>query len=112
MPFAKKDFEGNVISSQKDLNVLYLDTFISTLIHRPILSKLNDLKKLQDKLCLKRVEAAKLNKSKPWKLENLLKDFSCLKNGKLRDPRGLVNELFQPGVAGINFQKSYFFNGK
>ena len=82
-----------------------MDTFIIRLRHRPILTKLNELKKLKDELCLKRVEAAKLNKSKPWKLEYLLKVLSSLKNGKSRDPHGLINELFQPRVGVIDFQK-------
>ena len=37
-------------------------------------------------------------------LENVLKK---LKNDKSRDPHGLVNELFKPGVAGSDFKKSF-----
>ena len=29
-----------------------------------------------------------------------------LKNGKSRDPHGLINELFKPEVSGIDFQSS------
>ena len=39
--------------------------------------------------------------------EDLMSVLSKLKKDKSRDPHGLVNELFQPGVAGIDFHKSF-----
>ena len=35
LPFAKKDFQGKLISSQKELKCLYLDTFKNRLRNRP-----------------------------------------------------------------------------
>ena len=39
-------------------------------------------------------------KTAPWTLYDLKRVLKSLKNGKCRDPKGLVNELFKPGVAG------------
>ena len=39
LPFAKKNYDGRLISSQKELISLYLDTFSHRLRHRPIKRK-------------------------------------------------------------------------
>ena len=80
---------------------------MSRLRHRPMISNLEELKGLKNELALKRVEVAKYNKSKEWKLEDLLAILSSLKSGKSRDPHGLINEIFKPGVAGKDFQNSF-----
>ena len=48
LPFAKKDFDGNLISSQNDLKKLYLNTFQNRLRHRQIKPGLEDLKTLKE----------------------------------------------------------------
>lgn len=35
-----------------------------------------------------------------------MKVLSKLKNGKSRDPHGMINELFKPGVCGTDLQDS------
>ena len=107
LPFAKKDFDGNVISSQSELKLLYLKTFKNRLRHRPIKAGLAEIKRLKDDLCHERILVATENKSVPWKLDDLKKVLRALKNGKSRDPQGMLNELLKPGVAGIDFQKSF-----
>jgi hypothetical protein len=39
-------------------------------------------------------------------MEQLEKALSGLKNGKARDPNGLVNEIFKEGVAGKDLKLS------
>ena len=41
-----------------------------------------------------------MNKSPQWTKSQLLKVLLSLKNKQSRDPHGIVNELFKPGVAG------------
>ena len=106
-PFAKKHFERNLVSLQKDLQTLYLKTFKDRLRHRLIKPGLEELKSLKEELCLKRIKAASMIKSDGWKMENLSSVLLKLKKDKSRDPHGLVNELFKPGVAGVDFQKSF-----
>ena len=48
LPFAKKDFDGNLISSQNDFKKLYLNTFQNRLRHRQIKPGLEDLKTLKE----------------------------------------------------------------
>jgi hypothetical protein len=48
----------------------------------------------------------KLTKSKPWNENDLSKVLSSLKNNKSRDPHGLINELFKPGVIGTDLHLS------
>ena len=60
---------------------------------------------------MKKIKAANLKQSEPWELEDLVSVLSKLKKDKSRDPHGLVNELFRPGVAGSDFQKSFLCMG-
>ena len=53
LPFAKRNDEGKLISSQKELKKLYLQTFIRRLRHRPIRSDFEYLKSLKEELCSK-----------------------------------------------------------
>ena len=45
-------------------------------------------------------------------MENLEKALSDLKNGRSRDPEGLINEIFKKNVIGDDLKKSllYLFN--
>ena len=86
---------------------LYLDTFSHRLRHRPIKSKFENIKKLKEELCTRRLEIAKSRKSQPWKMKQLKKVLKSLKTGKSRDPHGLIRELFKPEVSGIDFQSSF-----
>ena len=76
------------------------DTFIHRLRHRPINDDLGQLLILKEELCSKRLEYAKLNKSAKWEAKKLMKVLSSLKMNKSRDPHGIINELFKPGVGG------------
>ena len=55
---------------------------------------------LKEELCKLRLDFSKLNKSPQWTKPQLVKVLSSLKNNKSRDPHGIVNEIFKPGVAG------------
>ena len=60
LPFAKKDFGGKLISSQKELKCLYLNTFKCRLRHRPIKPGYERLKQWKEELCNKRVKMANI----------------------------------------------------
>ena len=51
----------------------------------------------KEKLCNKRLDLAKNNKTKPWSMKELL---LALKKNKSQDPSGYAKELFRPEVAG------------
>ena len=106
LPFAKKDCDGKIITSQHQMKALYLDTFLHRLRHRPINKDYIKLKNLKEQLFKRRMEYSMNNKSKMWDKDQLLKVLKALKNNKSRDPHGMVNELFKPGVIGDNLCKS------
>ena len=99
-PMAKKDDKGNLITAVQPLKKLYLDTYVHRLRHRPIREELHDLFKLKNYLWEGRLEQLKRNVSKPWTLTDLDKVIKSLKNNQTRDPHGMINELFKPGVIG------------
>ena len=43
-------------------------------------------------------------KTLPWTSEELSKVIKSLKNNKCRDPNGMINKLFKPGVIGSDLQ--------
>ena len=107
LPFAKQNMDGKIVSSQKELKTLYLETFSRRLRHRPMKQNMEYLKQMKEELCSKRLEIARNIKSKSWNLDDLMKILSSLKDGKSRDPHGLINEIFKPGVGGKDFQLSF-----
>ena len=106
LPLAKKNVENKIISSQSELKKLYLDTFKHRLRHRPIKDDLKHLEVLKEELCEKRLKFASMNKSKSWDSAKLHKVLSSLKKNKSRDAHGLINEIFKPGVAGVDLENS------
>ena len=108
-PVALKDKKGNMISSPEAIKKLCLEEMVERLRHRTINPDLVHLQKLKEQLCKKRIELVKHVKSAHWTVHDLEKVLKTLKNGKCRDPTGLVNELLKPNVAGEDLIKSLLF---
>ena len=49
------------------------------------------------------------SKSKLWTIEDLEKVLNKLKSNKTRDPHGLINELFKPGVIGEDLKVALLY---
>ena len=60
LPFAKQDFNGKLISSQKNLKILYLDTFVHRLRSRPMKEYLIWLKNLKKRALFRNVKTAQI----------------------------------------------------
>ena len=99
-PTEKKDGAGNLITAVEPLKRLYLSTYVHRLRSRPIRDDLQDLLLLKNELWAGRLDLIKSNVSKPWTLADLEKVIKSLKNNQTRDPHGMLNELFKPGVIG------------
>ena len=106
LPTAKKNSDNKIVSSQRELKKLYLETFQHRLRHRPIQDDLNHLEKLKEELCRKRIQLAVKNKSKSWDIHALKKTLKSLKKNKTRDAHGLINEIFKLNVAGEDLVNS------
>ena len=66
----------------------------------------SELFELQKKLCEKRLINSAYDKSPQWSENDIISVLCSLKNGKCRDPLGLINEVFKPPVAGTDLIKS------
>ena len=106
LPAAKLDINGKLITSHTELKKLYLDTFTHRLRERPIKKGFEEIQKLKEELCEKRLKISKHNKSVDWEMKDLEKALTRLKANKARDPLGIANEVFKNKVAGQDLKKS------
>ena len=105
-PAAKIDVNGRLVTDPENLKKLYLDTFTHRLRQRPVKEDYSEIYKLQQGLLEKRLLISRENKSDEWTEEDILKTLNSLKNGKCKDPLGLINEIFKPPTAGTDMVKS------
>ena len=61
---------------------------------------------IKEELFSERLKLAKLKKTNPWKSKELQKVLKALRTKKSRDPHGLINELFKPGILGKSLEDS------
>ena len=106
VPAAKLDVNGRMVTDPAGIKKLYLDTFTHRLRHRPSTEDTFELHRLQEKLCKLRLLNTSDIKTNDWTENDILKVLSSLKNGKCRDPLGLINEIFKPPIAGSDLIKS------
>ena len=105
-PTGKKNSKGQIITNPEGLKSLYLETYKQRLRHRPVLDDLKEIKEFKEILFHLRLNLAKTTKNKPWNMKQLDKVLLSFKTKKARDPLGLVNDLFKPGVMGLDFKIS------
>lgn len=106
LPVGKKNLKKQLITNPNELKSLYLNTFKHRLRKRPTQPGYESLLDLQEELFNLRLNVSKLNKSCPWTMTNLELALKSLKNGKCRDPEGLIREIFKEEVIGDNLKKS------
>ena len=82
------------------LKNLYLKTYVHRLRPRLIRDVLQDLFLLKNDLWAGRLDQLKSSVSAVRTLSELQKVIKTLKNNQTRDPNGMINELFKPGVIG------------
>ena len=73
---------------------------------RPPREEFAELYQQQKSLLEKRLIITKGEKSARWTENDIIEVLSSLKNGKCRDPLGMVNEVFKPPLAGTDLIKS------
>ena len=83
-----------------------METYKHRLRPRPISKDLSNLKNLKENLFKKRLKLSKMRKSSKWEMKDLRKVLKSLKSNKSRDPTGLINEVFKPGVIGEDLEQS------
>ena len=73
---------------------------------RPLRPDLGDLRERRNEIFEMQLQLAESVKSQPWKMSDLEKALSDLKNDKSRDHVGYVNEIFKKGVIGKDLKDS------
>ena len=105
-PMAKKDAHGNLITSKGALKKLYLDTYVHRLRNREMKSEYSDILELKTALWGERLRSLKVKHTPDWTLADLDSVIKSLKKNQTRDPSGLINELFLPGVMGQDMKSA------
>ena len=104
IPAAKRDITGRIITDPAGLKKLYLETFSHRLRTRPSKQSVVENFELQKALLEKRLVVTEEEDCNEWSEFDVTKVMKSLKNGKSRDPLGLINELFK--VQGSDLIKS------
>ena len=108
IPVGKKMLKKQLITNPEELKDLYLETFKYRLRHIPVKPGYESLLDKQKELFKLRLEMAKRKKTPDWKMTDLEKALKKLKNGKCRDPEGLIRELFKEEVIGDDLKKIHY----
>ena len=103
-PAAKIDVTGRMVTDPIGLKKLYKETFAHRLRSRPPKESVTDIIELQKKLLEKRLAVTEDEVSPDWTELDVKTVLKNLKNGKSRDPLGLINEIFK--VEGSDLVKS------
>ena len=88
VPVGKKDGQGNIVTDQHGLKVLYLETFVWRLRERPIRPDLGDVKQMKEKCFDQILELCSKTKSKKWTSEDLDIVLKSLKTENVETPMG------------------------
>ena len=109
-PTAKKDAQGNLITDLKNLENLYLHTYLNRLQPNQVEPHLQHLQQLKEYLFQLRLQLARGKKTPEWTLKDLEKVLKSLKNNKARDAHGHVYELFKYGGKDLKLSILKMFN--
>ena len=91
---------GNLLTSEDKIEEAAINVYTERLKNRPMKDDLKHIKDAKEMLCEKLLKIAKRRKTPPWTMHDLDRVLKSLKKQKSRDPHGLANDLFLPGVAG------------
>ena len=99
-PVAMLDGHGNLLTSDKAIQERALEVFTKRLSPNEMKPHIKHMEQTTNKLCERRLEQTKNNKSKPWTIEDLEDVLKGLEKDKSRDALGHANEILRNDVAG------------
>ena len=106
LPIAKKNHKGDLISYPGEIRKLLAKEYKQRLRSRPMRPDLGDIIQRREEIFKIQLKLAEENSSVPWKMNDLDKALSCLKNNKSRDHAGYSNEIFKSGIIGTDLKMS------
>ena len=99
-PCAMLDRNGNLLTTNKAIEERAIEVYAERLSGNKMETRLKDLEKETNELCEIRTKLSKLNRTKPWTMEDLNDVLKKLEKDKSRDAEGFSNELFKEDAAG------------
>ena len=106
IPSGIKNMQGKTITNPREKEKITLDHFKHRMRKRAVKEEVKEIDKINLNLFENRLKKAKLNKSEPFKMQELEKVLKSLKCGKSRDPDQYISELFKEGVIGYDLKQS------
>ena len=70
-PTAMMDSDGNLVTSETEIQNIALETYQKRLQNRPMREELSELRAEKEELCARRLEIAKWKKTPPWNMKDL-----------------------------------------
>ena len=105
-PTAMLDKEGNLLTNDEAIKERAIEVYTTRLAANKIEPHLEKLEEARNELCHLRLKLAKLDKTKPWDMDDLKAAVKQLANDKSRDAENHANELFKETVAGTDLLKA------
>jgi hypothetical protein len=99
-PTAMVNTEGKLLTNDKEVLNEAVNHYKEVFKDKPINEEYKQHKTDRERLCMKRLEESKQNKTNPWSEDDVISVLKNLKTRKSRDPYEMPNELFHPNVAG------------
>ena len=105
-PTAMLDQYGNILTGEKAIENLAVETYRKRLENKEINEDLKELQSDKEELCQRRLKVAGRNTTPDWNMDQLEVVLKYLKKNKNRDPFGYANDIFHKDVAGNNLKEA------
>ena len=100
IPIAQQNHKGVLVSNPNEIKKLLAKEYGQRLRPRPARPDFGDLKERKDEIFMMHMKLAEECTSCPWKMSDLDRALSDLKNNKSRDHAGYCNEIFKKEAIG------------
>ena len=105
VPSGLRDHKGKIITQISTVKQMSIQKYQQKLRKRPVNPQIKRLMQLKEENAIRIINITRKVKTEKWSHKELSIVLSKLKNGKCRDPGGLINEIFKPGVIGCDLQE-------
>lgn len=104
VPIGVRDHTGKIITKSSKVKLIIKRKYIQRLRKRPANPTIKHLMAITEENAKRLINIAREVKTPPWTQKELEKLLTSLKNNKCRDPHGMINKIFKPGVIGADLQ--------
>ena len=104
VPSGIRNHKGTIVTKSSKVKQIISRKYKIRLRRRPSNPEVMHIMKIKEENAKRIICLSREIKTLPWTSEELHKVLKSLKNDKCRDPYGMINELFKPGVIGSDLQ--------